>query len=75
MVNLRLCKTGFKIRDWDFKKLIRTSEMQNHPKVRVRDPWQTLPRFRDGAKIFQDGFELADLKESWRSFANVILMP
>jgi len=36
--------------------------MQNHPKARVRDPGQTLPRFQDGAKIFQDGFELADLK-------------
>ena len=36
--------------------------MQNHPKMRVRDLSQTLPIFRDGAKIFQDGFELAFLK-------------
>ena len=40
---------GFKIRDQDLKKIIEDSEMQNHSKMR-----QTLVRFWDQAKIFQD---------------------
>ena len=50
-LNSRLC-VGFQIRDRDLKN--QTSETQNHPKTKFRDPSRTLPRFRDQAKIFRD---------------------
>ena len=52
MVISRLRDPGFEIRDRDLKSG-RDSETQNHPKTILRDQSQTLPRFRDWAKIFQ----------------------
>ena len=49
---MRLRDPGFEIRDRDLKDG-RDSETQNPPKTILRDQSQTLPRFRDWAKIFR----------------------
>ena len=53
MVNSRLCEAA---RPWFQKVLLKSwdSKTQNHPKTRLQNVSQTLPRFGDHAKIFQD---------------------
>ena len=46
--------TKMRLRD-PSPKVIRDSEMKSRPKTRLQDPAATtLPRYRDGAKIFRD---------------------
>ena len=78
MVNSRLCEAArpqFQNSKLSFFKKLRL-KMQNQPKTRLQHLSQTLPRFRDPAKIFQDPHFSRNHSihlELWVRFAHFIL--